>query len=104
MLDKERRDFITLLGGAAVAWPLAARARQPIKKIRYLGLLLPGPPEASMGKATRDRLRGLGYTEGRDILLEARWADGKMERLDELAVELARLQLDAITRTLHPVL
>src|SRR5436190_2675507 len=49
-----------------------------------------------MGKATRDRLRELGYTEGRDILLQARWADGKMERLDELAVELARLQLDAI--------
>jgi putative ABC transport system substrate-binding protein len=49
-----------------------------------------------MGKATRDRLRELGYTEGRDILVQARWADGKMERLDELAVELARLQLDAI--------
>ncbi len=95
MIDRKRREFITLLGGAA-AWPLTARAQQPIKKIRYLGLLLPGPPEASMGKATRDRLRGLGYTEGRDILLEARWADGKMEPLDELAVELARLELDAI--------
>jgi putative tryptophan/tyrosine transport system substrate-binding protein len=91
-----RREFIVTLGGAAATWPLTARAQQPNKKIRYLGLLLPGPPEASMGKATRDRLRGLGYTEGRDILLEARWADGKMERLDELAVELARLQLDAI--------
>ena len=91
-----RREFIFALGGAAATWPLTARAQQPIKKIRYLGLLLPGSPEASMGKATRDRLRGLGYTEGRDILLEARWADGKMERLDELAVELARLQLDAI--------
>jgi putative ABC transport system substrate-binding protein len=49
-----------------------------------------------MGKATRDRLRELGYTEGNDIVLEARWADGKMERLNELAAELARLQLDAI--------
>jgi ABC-type uncharacterized transport system substrate-binding protein len=90
-----RRAFITLLGGAA-AWPLAARAQQPTKKIRSLGLLLPGLPEASMGKATRERLRELGYVEGRDILLQARWANGNMERLDELAVELARLQLDAI--------
>ena len=92
----KRRDFITLLGGAATAWPLVARAQPLVKKIRSLGLLLPGLPEASTGKATRDRLRELGYTEGRDILLEARWADGKMERLDELAVELARLQLDVI--------
>src|SRR5467141_554488 len=92
----QRRDFITLVCGAAAAWPVVAAAQQPVKKMRSLGFLLPGLPEASMGKATRDRLRGLGYTEGRDILLEARWADGKMERLDELAVELARLQLDAI--------
>jgi putative ABC transport system substrate-binding protein len=91
----KRREFITLLGGIA-AWPLAARAQQPTKKIRSLGLLLPGLPEASMGKATRDRLRELGYAEGRDILLQARWANGNMERLDELAVELAHLQLDAI--------
>src|SRR5215469_4810239 len=91
----KRRAFITLLGGTA-AWPLAARAQQPTKKIRSLGLLLPGLPEASMGKATRDRLRELGYTEGNDIVFEARWADGKMERLNELAAELARLQLDAI--------
>jgi putative ABC transport system substrate-binding protein len=61
-----------------------------------VGLLLPGLPEASMGNATRDRLRELGYVEGRDIVLEARWADGKMERLDELAAELARLQLAAL--------
>jgi putative tryptophan/tyrosine transport system substrate-binding protein len=92
----QRRDFITLVCGAAAAWPVVAAAQQPVKKMRSLGLLLPGLPEASMGKVTRDRLRELGYTEGRDILLEPRWADGKMERLDELAVELARLQLDAI--------
>ena len=95
-LTIRRRELIAALGGAAVAWPLTARAQPLVKKIRSLGLLLPGLPEASTGKATRDRLRELGYTEGRDILLEARWADGKMERLDELAVELARLQLDAI--------
>jgi putative ABC transport system substrate-binding protein len=92
----QRREFIGSLGGALVAWPLGAHAQQPIGKARNLGLLLPGLPEASMGNATRDRLRELGYTEGRDIVLEARWADGKMERLNELAAELARLKLDAM--------
>lgn len=91
-----REVIIGLVGGTAAAWPIGSTAQQPIKKIRSLGLLLPGLPEASMGKATRDRLREIGYTEGRDILLQARWANGKMEQLDELAVELARLQLDAI--------
>jgi putative ABC transport system substrate-binding protein len=71
-----RRDFITLLGGAAVAWPLAARAQQPTKKIRSLGLLLPGLPEASMGKATRDRLRELGYPKGATFSSKL---DGRME-------------------------
>ena len=91
-----RRDFITLVGGTAAAWPIGSTAQQATKKIRSLGLLLPGLPEASVGKATRDRLRELGYVEGRDILIQARWANGNMERLDELAVELAHLQLDAL--------
>jgi putative ABC transport system substrate-binding protein len=91
-----RRELMAALGSAAVAWPLAAHAQQPTKKTRSLGLLLPGLPEASMGKATRDRLRELGYAEGRDIIFQARWANGNMERLDELAVDLAHLQLDAI--------
>jgi putative ABC transport system substrate-binding protein len=91
-----RRDFITLLGGAAVSWPIAARAQQPGRKIRRLGLLQPGLPDSSFGKAMRDRLRALGYIEGRDIILETRWAEGKVERLKELAAELASLKLDAI--------
>src|SRR5499433_3191342 len=90
-----RREFITLVGGAA-AWPLAARAQQPIGKIRHLGILLPGLPTSSLGKATWDRLRELGYTEGRDIILETRWAEGKVDRLTELAAELASLKVDAI--------
>jgi putative ABC transport system substrate-binding protein len=73
-----RRDFITLLGGAAAAWPLTASAQQPIGKMRHLGVLLPGLPTSSLGKATWDRLRELGYTEGRDIILET---DGRRERL-----------------------
>ena len=96
-----RRELLFALTGAA-AWPLAARAQRPGGKIRHLGLLLPGLPEASMGKATRDRLGELGYTEGRDIVLETRWADGKMERLDELAAELARLPLAALVAYTTP--
>jgi putative ABC transport system substrate-binding protein len=65
-----RRECITLVGGVAVAWPLAARAQQPIGRVRNLGLLLPGLPESSLGKATLDRLRELGYIEGRNIILE----------------------------------
>ena len=95
MPDMKRREFITLLGGAA-AWPVAARAQQPMGKIRRLGVLFPGLPESSFGKAMRDRLRALGYIEGRDTILETRWAEGKVERLTELAAELAALQLDAI--------
>jgi putative tryptophan/tyrosine transport system substrate-binding protein len=96
MFDLRRREFITLLGGAAAAWPLAARAQQPIGRIRRLGVLLPGLPESSFGKALRDRLRELGYIEGRDTILETRWAEGKPERLTEQAAELAGLKLDAI--------
>ena len=90
-----RREFLATLGAAA-AWPLASRAQQPIGKIRRLGVLLPGLRESSFGKAMRDRLRELGYTEGRDTILETRWAEGKPERLTELAAELAGLKLDAI--------
>ena len=90
-----RRKFLATLGAAA-AWPLASRAQQPIGKIRRLGVLLPGLRESSFGKAMRDRLRELGYTEGRDTILETRWAEGKPERLTELAAELAGLKLDAI--------
>src|SRR5215470_11061372 len=92
----QRRKFLATLGGAAAAWPLAARAQQPIGKIRHLGILLPGLPTSSLGKATWDRLRELGYTEGRDIILETRWAEGKVDRLTELAAELASLKVDAI--------
>jgi putative ABC transport system substrate-binding protein len=72
-----RREFIVLIGGAA-AWPLAARAQQPIGKIRHLGVLLPGLPTSSLGKATGDRLRELGYTEGRTLSSKL---DGRRERL-----------------------
>jgi ABC-type uncharacterized transport system substrate-binding protein len=96
MLPMHRRRFIILVGGAATVWPLGVRAQQLTGKMWRLGILLPGPHESSMGSATRNRLRELSYTEGRNIILETRWAQGIPQRLDELAAELAGLNLDAI--------
>jgi putative ABC transport system substrate-binding protein len=80
-----RRDFIKVIGGGAVAWPLVARAQQSDKlfRIGFLGLTgANGLPERM--KAFRDELRVLGHGEGRDIVIEARWADGHYERLPML--------------------
>jgi putative ABC transport system substrate-binding protein len=90
-----RRDFIKVVGSVA-AWPLDARAQQPIGRIPHLGVLLPGLPESYSVQAMRDRLRELGYTEGRNVILEFRWAEGNLERLTELAAKLASLKVDAI--------
>jgi putative ABC transport system substrate-binding protein len=93
----KRRAFITLLGGAAAAWPLAARAQQAsrIFRIGFVGLptadSLPKRPEAF-----RAGLRDLGYEEGRNIVIEFRWADGHYERLPALFAELIRLNVDVI--------
>jgi ABC-type uncharacterized transport system substrate-binding protein len=91
-----RREFITLLGGAAVAWPLTARAQQT-GKIYRIGFLWDGPdvfPDAL--EAFRQGLRELGYVEGRTIAIEYRWAEGKPERMRKLAEELVRLKVDVI--------
>jgi ABC-type uncharacterized transport system substrate-binding protein len=91
-----RRRFIMLLGGSAVAWPLAARAQQRAKVFR-IGFLGDSPavyPHAI--EAFRQGLRDLGYVEGRNITIEYRWAEGKPERMRELADELARLEVDVI--------
>src|SRR6516164_2693631 len=91
-----RRHFITLLGGAAAAWPLAARAQQQAKvaRIGYLGL---GPASATSSRveALRAGLRDLGWVEGKNIVLEFRWADG-VQQLPELAAELVRMNVDVI--------
>jgi ABC-type uncharacterized transport system substrate-binding protein len=94
MLELRRRELLTLLAGAA-AWPLAARAQQR-ERIRRVGLLWPGAPPDKWDEAFRQGLRAQGYVEGRDILLEYRWAEGNQERLPILAEELARLPLDVI--------
>ena len=84
-----RREFIMLVGGSAVMWPLATRGQQPPRKMRRLGVLLPGAPPDPLVEAMQRRLRELGYSEGRDIAFEFRWAEGKPERLTQLATELA---------------
>ena len=91
-----RREFITLLGGAAAAWPLVARAQQA-GKIYRIGFLWDSP-DAFLDalEALRQGLRDLGYVEGRNIAIEYRWAEGKPERMRELAEELVRLKVDVI--------
>ena len=92
----KRRAFIAALGGAA-AWPVVAGAQQSPGKIRRLGVLMPGAPPDPLVEAMQGRLRELGYVEGRDISFEFRWAEGKFERLNQLATELADLKVDVIT-------
>jgi len=90
-----RRAFIAGLGGAA-AWPVVTGAQQLPEKIRHLGVLQPGAPPSPLVEAMRGRLRELGYTEGRDIVLDYKWAEGKLDRLPQLATELASLKPDVI--------
>ena len=93
-----RREFITLLGGAAAAWPVAARAQQA-KKTPRIGVLWPNPPATF--DFMRQGLKDFGYVEGQNISFEFRWAEGKLDQLPELAAELVHLQVDVIV-TLAP--
>ena len=98
-----RRDFITLLGGAA-AWPLAARAQQA-GKLPTIGILGPTTPSAQAQEVAAfvQRLRELGWIEGRNLAIEVRWAQGRPERYAEIAAEFVRLKVDAIlTQTTPP--
>jgi putative tryptophan/tyrosine transport system substrate-binding protein len=96
-----RREFITLLGGAAATWPLAAHAQRPARAAR-IGCLVTGSVD-SHGRfidAFREGLGQLGHVEGHDYVLDVRWAEGRVDRLPMLAGELARLALDvAVTAT-----
>ena len=87
----KRREFITLVGGAAAAWPLAARAQQQ-GKIPRIGII----DDAPMWNAFRQGLRELGYLEGQNIAFEYRTSDGTPERLAEAATDLARRPVDVI--------
>jgi putative ABC transport system substrate-binding protein len=93
-----RREFITLLGGGAAAtWPLAVRAQQP-SKLPTIGFLGSATP-SSWGPwitAFVQRLRELGWTEGRNVAIEVRWGEGRSERFAEIAAEFVRLKVDVI--------
>ena len=93
----KRRAFITLLGGAAAVWPLPARAQQRAKvaRIGYLGLVSASwhTPRIT---AFRAGLRDLGYAEGKDVVIEFRWAEARYDQLPALAAELVRLNVDVI--------
>ena len=92
-----RREFITLLGGAAATWPLAARAQQA-GKLPTIGFLGPPTPSAygPWVAAFVQRLRELGWIEGRTVAIEYRWAEGRRERFAEIAAEFVRLKVDII--------
>jgi ABC-type uncharacterized transport system substrate-binding protein len=95
-VDLKRREFITLLGGAA-AWPLAARAQQPAK-LPTIGFVGAGTPStySHWVAAFVQRLRELGRIEGGNIAIEYRWAEGRSERYPEIAAEFIRLKVDVI--------
>jgi len=98
-----RRDFITLLGGAAVGWPLAAFAQtQP--KIPRVGFVWVSSRTANKHyiEVFRQALRELGYVEGQTIVLELRWAEGRAERLPELVAELVGLKVDVLMAASGP--
>ena len=93
----KRRKFISLLGGAAAAWPLAARAQQPGKTYR-IGFLANDPaiPAQPAGQAFLNGLRQSGFIEGKNIIVERRFAEGRTDRYAELVAELIRLNVDAL--------
>ncbi len=97
-----RREFITLIGGSAAAWPLAARAqeRPNVPRVGYL-FSLAQAESRHLWEACRQGLRELGYVEGQNVFLEARWAEGKYDRLPALVAEL-ELKVDVLIAAATP--
>ena len=106
MFDMTRRNFITMLGGAAAAWPFVARAQQA-ERARRIGMLQPlaaNDPEAQLRvSAFHRRLEELGWTDGYNVRIDYRWASGDTARIRALAAELVSLKPDAILGASTPV-
>ena len=95
-----KRDFITLLGGAAALWPLAVRAQQP--KVWRIGFLAPVPPTPVMLSAFRDGLRGRGYVEGQNLSIDVRWPQGSFDQDPSVVTELVNSNVDVIVAWATP--
>jgi putative tryptophan/tyrosine transport system substrate-binding protein len=98
-----RRDFLGVLGGAAAAWPVSARAQQPGKRptIGFLGAAT-ASARSQWVAAFVQRLHELGWIEGRTVAIEYRWAEGRSERFAEIAAEFVRLKVDVIVTYATP--